>query len=102
VLTGTSAVTWPSPSPGHLCSGHLVYLYVERSPVKSTGGACRRGGGHGRGGFPSLWLRRGWDHGLDTLVGKRIGVLREMVSYRGRVEIVLEGSDQIVAAPGSR
>jgi len=37
-----------------------------------------------------------WGNGLDTLVGKRIGVRGEIVSYRGRVEIVLKGSDQIV------
>jgi hypothetical protein len=37
-----------------------------------------------------------WGDGLDTLVGKRIGVRGEIVSYRGRVEIVLKGSDQIV------
>ncbi len=37
-----------------------------------------------------------WTRGLDSLVGKRIGVRGEIVSYRGRVEIVLKGSDQIV------
>jgi hypothetical protein len=40
-----------------------------------------------------------WADGLDSLVGKRIGVRGEIVSYQGRVEIVLKGSDQIVAAP---
>lgn len=40
-----------------------------------------------------------WANGLDSLVGKRIGVRGEIVSYKGRVEIVLKGSDQIVAAP---
>jgi nuclease S1 len=40
-----------------------------------------------------------WSRGLDSLVGKRIGVRGEIVSYRGRVEIVLKGNDQIVPAP---
>jgi hypothetical protein len=39
-----------------------------------------------------------WSKGLDSLVGKRIGVRGEIVSYRGRVQIVLKGRDQIVKA----
>jgi hypothetical protein len=39
-----------------------------------------------------------WADGLDSLVGKRIGVRGEIVSYRGRVEIVLKGRDQITEA----
>jgi nuclease S1 len=38
-----------------------------------------------------------WTDGLDSLVGRRVGVRGTIVSYRGRVEIVLEGADQIVA-----
>ena len=38
----------------------------------------------------------GWTDGLDSLVGRRVGVRGTFVSYRGRVEIVLEGADQIV------
>jgi hypothetical protein len=38
-----------------------------------------------------------WADGLDSLAGKRIGVRGEIVSYRGRMEIVLKGSDQIVS-----
>jgi hypothetical protein len=41
-----------------------------------------------------------WGARLDTLRGRRIGVRGRIVSYRGRVEIVLEHSDQIVAATG--
>jgi hypothetical protein len=37
-----------------------------------------------------------WTDGLDSLTSKRIGVRGEIVSYKGRVEIVLKGSDQIV------
>jgi hypothetical protein len=37
-----------------------------------------------------------WTAGLDTLVGKRVGVRGKIVSYRGRVEIVLSGADQMV------
>jgi DNA/RNA endonuclease YhcR with UshA esterase domain len=33
---------------------------------------------------------------LDSLVGRRVGVRGRIVSYRGRVEIVLEHEDQIV------
>jgi hypothetical protein len=40
-----------------------------------------------------------WADGLDSLVGKRIGVRGEIVSYKGRVEIVLKRSEQIVPAP---
>ena len=39
----------------------------------------------------------GWTDGLDSLVGQRVGVRGTIVSYRGRVEIVLERADQIVA-----
>jgi nuclease S1 len=38
-----------------------------------------------------------WTDGLDSLVGRRVGVRGTIVSYRGRVEIVLEGADQVVA-----
>jgi hypothetical protein len=38
-----------------------------------------------------------WADGLESLVGRRVGVRGTIVSYRGRVEIVLEGADQIVA-----
>ena len=38
----------------------------------------------------------GWADGLDSLVGRRIGVRGTIVTYRGRVEIVLEHADQIV------
>jgi nuclease S1 len=37
-----------------------------------------------------------WIEGLDSLVGRRVGVRGTIVSYRGRVEIVLEGADQIL------
>jgi hypothetical protein len=37
-----------------------------------------------------------WTEGLDSLVGRRVGVRGRIVSYRGRVEIVLERADQIV------
>ena len=40
-----------------------------------------------------------WTTDLDSLAGKRVGVRGEIVSYRGRVEIVLRGGDQIVPAP---
>jgi hypothetical protein len=39
-----------------------------------------------------------WTAGLDTLEGRRIGVRGRIVRYRGRVEIVLKGADQLVAA----
>jgi nuclease S1 len=39
----------------------------------------------------------GWTDGLDSLVGRRVGVRGTIVTYRGRVEIVLERADQIVA-----
>ena len=32
----------------------------------------------------------GWTDGLDSLVGRRVGVQGRIVTYRGRVEIVLE------------
>jgi hypothetical protein len=38
----------------------------------------------------------GWTNGLDSLVGRRVGVRGKIVTYRGRVEIVLERADQIV------
>jgi nuclease S1 len=38
----------------------------------------------------------GWTAGLDTLVGKRVGVRGKIVSYRGRVEVVLSSGEQIV------
>jgi nuclease S1 len=36
-----------------------------------------------------------WTDGLDSLVGRRVGVRGRIVKYRGRVEIVLERADQI-------
>ena len=42
----------------------------------------------------------GWTAKLDSLVGRRVGIRGAIVSYRGRVEIVLEGAAQIVA-PGA-
>ena len=42
-----------------------------------------------------------WTEGLDSLMGKRVGVWGQIVSHRGRVEIVLKGGDQIAAAPDS-
>jgi hypothetical protein len=38
----------------------------------------------------------GWTDGLDSLIGRRVGVRGRIVKYRGRVEIVLERPDQIV------
>jgi hypothetical protein len=38
-----------------------------------------------------------WADGLDTLVGRRIGVRGEIVKYKGRPEIVLERAEQIVS-----
>jgi hypothetical protein len=38
----------------------------------------------------------GWTDGLDSLVGRRVGVRGKIVTYRSRVEIVLERADQIV------
>ena len=40
-----------------------------------------------------------WGSALDSLPGRQIGVRGEIVSYRGRVEIVLRGADQIVPVP---
>jgi nuclease S1 len=40
-----------------------------------------------------------WTAGLDSLVGRRVGVRGSIVSYRGRVEIVLKQPQQIVPAP---
>ncbi|MEO7986891.1 MAG: S1/P1 nuclease, partial [Gemmatimonadales bacterium] len=37
-----------------------------------------------------------WTRGLDSLVGRRVGVHGKIVSYRGRAEIVLEDGGQIV------
>jgi hypothetical protein len=37
-----------------------------------------------------------WAEALDSLPGKRVGVRGRIVSYRGRVEIVLTGPGQIV------
>jgi nuclease S1 len=41
----------------------------------------------------------GWTEGLDSLVGRRVGVRGAIVTYRGRVEIVLDGPEQIVPPP---
>jgi nuclease S1 len=40
-----------------------------------------------------------WTAGLDSLVGRRVGVHGAIVRYRGRVEIVLQDAGQIVPAP---
>jgi nuclease S1 len=45
----------------------------------------------------ALQPRGRWADGLDSLVGQRVGVRGRIVRYRGRVEIVLERADQIVA-----
>jgi hypothetical protein len=45
----------------------------------------------------ALQPRGRWADGLDSLVGRRVGVRGRIVRYRGRVEIVLERADQIVA-----
>jgi S1/P1 Nuclease len=37
-----------------------------------------------------------WTEGLDSLVGRRVGIRGTIVRYRGRVEIVLKRADQIV------
>jgi hypothetical protein len=42
---------------------------------------------------------RGPWQGLDTLAGKRVGVRGLIKVYKGQVEIVIEGPEQIVAAP---
>lgn len=41
----------------------------------------------------------GWTVGLDSLVGRRVGVRGKIVTYKGRVEIVLERAEQIVSPP---
>ena len=48
--------------------------------------------------FTAVALRPagGWTDRLDSLVGRRVGVRGKIVTYRGRVEIVLERADQIV------
>lgn len=43
----------------------------------------------------------GWTAGLDSLVGRRVGVRGGVVSYRGRVEIVLDHPGQLVRAPAA-
>jgi hypothetical protein len=40
-----------------------------------------------------------WTVGLDTLVGRRLGVHGLVVSYRGRIEIVLDHAGQLVPPP---
>ena len=40
-----------------------------------------------------------WTAGLDSLEGRRVEVRGKIVRYRGRVEIVLTGAEQLVAAP---
>jgi hypothetical protein len=40
-----------------------------------------------------------WTEGLDSLLGRLVGVRGTIETYRGRVEIVLRSSDQIVQAP---
>jgi hypothetical protein len=44
----------------------------------------------------ALQPARAWTDGLDSLVGRRVGVRGRIVKYRGRVEIVLERAEQIV------
>lgn len=39
--------------------------------------------------------------GLDSLVGRRVGVRGAIVTYKGRVEIVLESGGQIVSPPSA-
>jgi hypothetical protein len=43
-----------------------------------------------------------WTRGLDTLKGRRLRVCGKIVSYRGRVEIVLKDASQISAVSASR
>jgi hypothetical protein len=40
-----------------------------------------------------------WAGGLDTLLGRRVGVRGKIVTYKGRVEIELEDPEQIVPPP---
>ncbi len=40
-----------------------------------------------------------WTLGIDSLVGRRVGVRGVIVTYRGRVEIVLERPEQLVPPP---
>jgi DNA/RNA endonuclease YhcR with UshA esterase domain len=40
-----------------------------------------------------------WTDGLDSLAGKRLGVRGAIVSYRGRLEIVLREPGQLVHRP---
>jgi hypothetical protein len=40
-----------------------------------------------------------WTRGLDSLVGKRVGVRGRISVYKGQVQIVIERADQIVQAP---
>jgi hypothetical protein len=39
-----------------------------------------------------------WTRGLDSLIGRRVGVHGRIVRYRGRVEIVLDRPGQLVPA----
>ena len=41
-----------------------------------------------------------WAAELDSLAGRRVGVRGQIVRYRGRVEIVLKGPEQLVPAAG--
>jgi hypothetical protein len=43
-----------------------------------------------------------WTKGLDSLNGRRVKVRGEIVSYRGRVEIVLRTAEQLAADPATR
>jgi hypothetical protein len=43
--------------------------------------------------------RGAWTQGLDSLAGRRVGVRGRISRYRGQVQIVIEGPDQIVAPP---
>jgi nuclease S1 len=43
-----------------------------------------------------LHPRGTWYRGLDSLVGKRVGVRGRIERYKGRVEIVIERADQVV------
>jgi hypothetical protein len=50
--------------------------------------------------FTAVALRPagGWTAGLDSLLGRRVSVQGNIVTYRGRVEIVLESAEQIAPA----
>jgi hypothetical protein len=100
-----------SLGPGNYTAGEAAAHVGETATVVGTVAAVYRskggnvylnfGADYPRQTFTAVALAPvgRWGDGLDGLVGKRIGVRGEIVSYRGRVEIVLKGSDQIVPAP---